>query len=53
MMPTSRRRFLRTAAGTASLGLADVTSLGALRTFAGEEGTAGCRGFISCGRGGP
>jgi hypothetical protein len=33
-MHTTRRRFLEKAAGTASLGLADVTSLGGLRSFA-------------------
>lgn len=36
MNDTSRRRFLAGATAT-SLGLADVTSLGALRAFAGEE----------------
>src|SRR5436190_1631358 len=36
-MDTTRRRFLRTIAGTASLGLADVTSLAGLRAFADEK----------------
>jgi hypothetical protein len=36
-MHTTRRRFLGTAAGTASLGLADVSSLGELRALAEAE----------------
>src|SRR4249920_3902402 len=36
-MHTTRRRFLTTMAGTASLGLADVTTLGGLRAFADER----------------
>src|SRR4051812_36020472 len=36
-MHATRRRFLGTAAGTASLGVADVTSLGGLRAFAEAE----------------
>jgi hypothetical protein len=34
---TTRRRFLKTIAGTASIGLADVTTLSGLRAFADED----------------
>ena len=40
-MHTTRRRFLQTVAGTASLGLADVTSLRGLGAFAAEEPAPG------------
>src|SRR5437868_41593 len=39
-MHTTRRWFLRTLAGTASLGLADVTPLRGLRAFADEKPAA-------------
>src|SRR5262249_51168692 len=36
-MPTTRRRFLQTIAGTATLGLTDVATLERLRIFADEK----------------
>src|SRR5215831_12146187 len=36
-MPTTRRSFLKTVAGTASLGLADVTAFAELRALAGDD----------------
>ena len=36
-MPSTRRGFLKTIAGTATLGLSDLTTLGGLRAFADEK----------------